>query len=79
MWTPSSGIVVPNLQVSTRAGQLHGTLEPALFPRAQQIATRARAAGVGELTFQPMVGGHSPSIWDSIFSEGMVRLFGAPA
>jgi hypothetical protein len=25
MWTPSSGIVVPNLQVSTRAGQLHSS------------------------------------------------------
>jgi hypothetical protein len=24
MWTPSSGIVVPNLQVSTRTGQLQG-------------------------------------------------------
>lgn len=77
----SAGWQPPSEYASLKHSRLFlgaGTLEDEFFDDTQARAEGARKAGA-EVTFQPMISGHSPSMWQVLFADAVVNLLGTDA
>lgn len=54
-----------------------GVLEDEFFDKSRLRAEGAGARGA-QVIFKPMISGHSPLMWQTLFAQGVVHLFGPP-